>query len=130
MSRSSEVARLSSLLVRQLRCPLLGDTASAGSLASSTNHVRYKNSKDGKVLHPELLNDAVLKTQYAVRGELYLRAEELRKAGKEIIFTNGQCDCRTALGSAVCPYPVLLSLHSRQSARPGSQANDLPPAGD
>jgi hypothetical protein len=32
----------------------------------------------------------VLKTQYAVRGELYLRAEQLRREGKEIIFTNGK----------------------------------------
>ncbi|EFJ51567.1 alanine aminotransferase [Volvox carteri f. nagariensis] len=44
--------------------------------------------KDGKVLHPHLLNENVMKTQYAVRGELYLRAEQLRKEGKEIIFTN------------------------------------------
>ena len=44
-----------------------------------------------QVLHPDLLNPEVLKTQYAVRGELYLRAEQLRQAGKEIIFTNGQC---------------------------------------
>jgi hypothetical protein len=28
--------------------------------------------------------------QYAVRGELFLKAEELRQAGKEIIFTNGK----------------------------------------
>lgn len=28
-------------------------------------------------------------TQYAVRGELFLKAGELQKAGKEIIFTNG-----------------------------------------
>lgn len=47
--------------------------------------------KDGKVLHPDLLNDNMRKTQYAVRGELYLKAEELKKAGKEIIFTNGGC---------------------------------------
>jgi len=40
------------------------------------------------VLHPELLNNSVLKTQYAVRGELYLRAEQLRREGKPIIFTN------------------------------------------
>lgn len=46
------------------------------------------NHKDGKVLHPELLNSNILATQYAVRGELYLRAEQLRKEGKEIIFTN------------------------------------------
>lgn len=48
-----------------------------------------KNSVDGKVMHPSLLNANLLKTQYAVRGELYLKAEELRKQGKEIIFTNG-----------------------------------------
>ena len=46
--------------------------------------------KDGKVLHPDLLNENMRKTQYAVRGELYLKAEELKNAGKEIIFTNGE----------------------------------------
>lgn len=54
-----------------------------------SHHHALPNHKDGKVLHPELLNTNVKKAQYAVRGELYLRAEELRKAGKEIIFTNG-----------------------------------------
>ena len=49
------------------------------------------SSKEGKVLHPDLLNQNFKKAQYAVRGELMLRAEELRKAGKEIIFTNGGC---------------------------------------
>ena len=30
--------------------------------------------------------------QYAVRGELYLKGAELKKAGRDIIFTNGmQC---------------------------------------
>ncbi|CAL5229017.1 g12261 [Coccomyxa viridis] len=46
------------------------------------------NSKDGKVLHPELLNTNFVNAEYAVRGELYLKGEELRKQGKEIIFTN------------------------------------------
>lgn len=41
------------------------------------------------MLHPSLLNQNMLKTQYAVRGELYLKAEELKKTGKEIMFTNG-----------------------------------------
>lgn len=41
-------------------------------------------------MHPDLLNENVKKTQYAVRGELYLRAEQLRREGKEIIFTNGE----------------------------------------
>lgn len=40
------------------------------------------------MLHPDLLNENVKKAQYAVRGELYIRGEELRKAGKEITFTN------------------------------------------
>lgn len=49
--------------------------------------------KDGKVLHPDLLNPRLLEAQYAVRGELYLRAQEL-KATKEIIYTNGNgCSC-------------------------------------
>lgn len=117
MSRSSEVARLSGLLVKQLRCPVFGNNAPLGSLASSPRFV-HKNSKDGKVLHPELLNDAVLKTQYAVRGELYLRAEELRKEGKEIIFTNGQYGYRyirlfacgyTVYVCLLCPYLPLIS---------------------
>jgi glutamate--glyoxylate aminotransferase len=55
---------------------------------SNANEPKSLNSKDGKVLHPELLNELVLATQYAVRGELYLRAEQLRKEGKDIIFTN------------------------------------------
>lgn len=28
--------------------------------------------------------------QYAVRGELYLKGEELRKAGRDILYTNGK----------------------------------------
>ncbi|XP_018450621.1 glutamate--glyoxylate aminotransferase 1 isoform X1 [Raphanus sativus] len=39
-------------------------------------------------LEYELLNENVKKCQYAVRGELYLRASELQKEGKKIIFTN------------------------------------------
>lgn len=46
------------------------------------------NHKDGKVLHPDLMNEDVLKCQYAVRGELYIKAQELLAAGKEITFTN------------------------------------------
>ncbi|KAJ8758949.1 hypothetical protein K2173_003187 [Erythroxylum novogranatense] len=41
-----------------------------------------------KALDYELLNENVKKVQYAVRGELYLRASELQKEGKRIIFTN------------------------------------------
>ncbi len=41
-----------------------------------------------KGLDYDTLNENVKKVQYAVRGELYLRASELQKEGKKIIFTN------------------------------------------
>ncbi|CAL0311879.1 unnamed protein product [Lupinus luteus] len=41
-----------------------------------------------KPLDYESVNENVKKAQYAVRGELYLRASELQKEGKKIIFTN------------------------------------------
>lgn len=41
-----------------------------------------------KPLDHESLNENVKKVAYAVRGELYLRASELQKEGKKIIFTN------------------------------------------
>ncbi|CAN6934732.1 hypothetical protein YC2023_079987 [Brassica napus] len=41
-----------------------------------------------KALDYESLNENVKNCQYAVRGELYLRASELQKEGKKIIFTN------------------------------------------
>eukprot|EP00798_Chlamydomonas_sp_ICE-L_P005748 gene5748-6041_t len=47
-----------------------------------------QNEKDGKVMHPDLINPNIKVAQYAVRGELYLRGEQLRQEGKEIIFTN------------------------------------------
>ena len=52
--------------------------------------------KDGKVLHEDLMNPKVLKAQYAVRGELYLRAEELRGQGKQIIATNSELHVASA----------------------------------
>ena len=42
-----------------------------------------------QVLHPDLINENIKKAQYAVRGELYLKGEELRKAGRDILYTNG-----------------------------------------
>lgn len=54
-------------------------------LAGSAQQVAHK---DGKVMHPDLLNENLKKAEYAVRGELYLRGEQLRREGKEIIFTN------------------------------------------
>eukprot|EP00252_Welwitschia_mirabilis_P020719 TRINITY_DN512_c0_g1_i1.p1 TRINITY_DN512_c0_g1~~TRINITY_DN512_c0_g1_i1.p1 ORF type:complete len:481 (+),score=87.60 TRINITY_DN512_c0_g1_i1:357-1799(+) len=41
-----------------------------------------------KPLDYENINENVKKVSYAVRGELYLRASELQKEGKKIIFTN------------------------------------------
>ncbi|KAJ6823740.1 glutamate--glyoxylate aminotransferase 2 [Iris pallida] len=41
-----------------------------------------------KPLDHESVNENVKKVAYAVRGELYLRASELQKEGKKIIFTN------------------------------------------
>ncbi|ONK74882.1 uncharacterized protein A4U43_C03F11090 [Asparagus officinalis] len=41
-----------------------------------------------KPLDHESINENVKKVAYAVRGELYLRASELQKEGKKIIFTN------------------------------------------
>ncbi|GMH20743.1 hypothetical protein Nepgr_022585 [Nepenthes gracilis] len=41
-----------------------------------------------KSLDYELLNKNMKKTQYAVRSELYLRASELEKEGKKIVFAN------------------------------------------
>ncbi|KAG1666676.1 hypothetical protein FOA52_013588 [Chlamydomonas sp. UWO 241] len=46
------------------------------------------HEREGKVMHGDLLNTSILRAEYAVRGELYLRAEALRMEGKEIIFTN------------------------------------------
>ncbi|XP_031500023.1 glutamate--glyoxylate aminotransferase 2 [Nymphaea colorata] len=41
-----------------------------------------------KALDYDSINENVKKVAYAVRGELYLRASELQKEGKKIIFTN------------------------------------------
>lgn len=66
-----------------------GDAVCTLGLAKKMSTATLPNVKDGKVMHPDLLNDQVKAAEYAVRGELYLRGEELRKEGKEIIFTNG-----------------------------------------
>lgn len=39
-----------------------------------------------KALDYESINENVKKAQYAVRGELYLRASELQKEGKRVCF--------------------------------------------
>jgi hypothetical protein len=64
------------------------------------------NAIDGKVMHPSLLNRNLLKTQYAVRGELYLRAEQLRKAGKEIIVSGKRSPFLIRVGPPLAPRPA------------------------
>jgi len=59
-----------------------------GANVLASRGMATENKKDGKVMHPDLLNRHIKATEYAVRGELYLRGEELRREGKEIIFTN------------------------------------------
>ena len=61
----------------------------AGQRLFSSGQPALPNVKDGKVAHPDLLNENLLKAQYAVRGELYNKAMELQKTGRELIFTNG-----------------------------------------
>jgi hypothetical protein len=90
------------------------------------------NSKDGKVLHPDLLNENLKKTQYAVRGELYMKAEELRSKGKEIIFTNGKLGwpAIAAAGDIVtCDLLLVLSCSGKPSPA-WSKAIDIYPAGE
>ena len=70
---------------------LAGSRAAYSSLPEPVGHDdgALPNSKDGKVMHPELLNENMLKVQYAVRGELFLLGEQLRSEGRTIISTNG-----------------------------------------
>lgn len=49
-----------------------------------------RHSKEGYVMHPELMNENLRKTQYAVRGEIYFKAQDLAAKGREIIYTNGK----------------------------------------
>lgn len=66
-------------------------TLSTTTTSAATNGVHDSlpvNDIDGKVLHPDLINANMKAAQYAVRGELYLKGEELRKAGREILYTN------------------------------------------
>lgn len=50
-------------------------------------------------MHPSLLNANLLKTQYAVRGELYLRAEQLKKEGAKLDFISTNVGNPHALGA-------------------------------
>lgn len=85
------------------------DAVCAVGIARKMGTVSLPNTKDGKVLHPDLVNEHVKAAQYAVRGELYLRGEELRKEGKEITFTN--VGNPQALGAKPLTFPrQVLSL--------------------
>lgn len=60
-----------------------------GALPQSDTTHTNPTKVDGYVLHPSTLNQNMLKAQYAVRGELYNKAQELAAEGREIIYTNG-----------------------------------------
>eukprot|EP00890_Picochlorum_soloecismus_P003603 jgi/Picsp_1/4243/NSC_01752-R1_alanine aminotransferase len=59
-----------------------------GALPQSDTTHTNPTKVDGYVLHPSTLNQNMLKAQYAVRGELYNKAQELAAEGREIIYTN------------------------------------------
>ena len=82
----------------------------------------HDNVREGKVAHPELLNENLRKAQYAVRGELYIKAMELQAQGRELIFTNGARRLGGARGCAGAAASSGRSEGSRQwegSARDG-----------
>jgi hypothetical protein len=107
----------------------------AGQRLFSSGQPALPNVKDGKVAHPDLLNENLLKAQYAVRGELYNKAMELQKTGRELIFTNGGrrsppaacfglpalqapghcCGCRRWLISSAAPPTACLQWATRSS---------------
>lgn len=59
-----------------------------------------------KALDYESLNENVKKVQYAVRGELYLRASELQKEGKKVYV--GFSLCMSIHFCFVFPFSVIL----------------------
>jgi hypothetical protein len=69
-----------------------------------------------KPLDYEELNENVKRVQYAVRGELYLRASELQKEGKKIIFTN--VGNPHALGQKPLTFPRQVRKKARSSTSP------------
>ncbi|KAK6160215.1 hypothetical protein DH2020_003596 [Rehmannia glutinosa] len=64
--------------------------AEAAQCSGVTSELQSSRPLDNtySIMDYENLNENVKKCQYAVRGELYLRASELQKEGKKIIFTN------------------------------------------
>ena len=88
------------------------------------------NSKDGKVLHPDLINADMRSTVYAVRGELMQRGEELRKAGREIIFTNSaNCAKKASCVRSSPDLTLILAPGSRKSTSTGPETPELQQAG-
>jgi hypothetical protein len=71
------------------------------------------HSKNGYVLHPDLISEAVKKAQYAVRGELYLRAVQLQNAGMEITYTNSTHDLML-----LCPSQLTGCINTAGSSMP------------
>jgi len=59
----------------------------------------------------------MLKAQYAVRGELYLKGEELRKAGRDILYTNGEKKERGKFFARAAPrsWGSALRIHTHAS---------------
>ena len=86
-----------------------------------------------QVLHPDLLNKNFTQAEYAVRGELYLKGEELRKQGREVIFTNGDAPahlpCRVfifvALVEGALPSMNVRAARSWQPPRPWPEAPNV-----
>lgn len=75
--------------VGALSC-LAGNQAASGTrYASSAAEAGPENRREGKVLHPALVNPAIVKAEYAVRGELLNRAVSMDAEGRSIIYTNG-----------------------------------------
>ncbi|KAH6828041.1 alanine-2-oxoglutarate aminotransferase 2 [Perilla frutescens var. hirtella] len=72
---------------REQSCSGVGAKLPSSQVKSRTFGYHYF-IMTSKPLDYENLNENVKKCQYAVRGELYLRASELQNEGKKIIFTN------------------------------------------
>jgi len=65
-----------------------GFRSSARGDAAASGERLVELDKDAWGLHPHYMNANFVRAQYAVRGELYLRAEELRKKGTNILYCN------------------------------------------
>lgn len=128
------------VLQKAAQCSSLAQAAEGFGLArhfSMTSHSLsvVPHSKDGYVTHPDLLNEAVKRTQYAVRGELYLRAMQLQNEGMKITFTNGTYAIHLLSVSGIHLRTHLRSIRGLNRATTchrarcrGSNAASTPPA--